>query len=72
VAAGAQLRAFPAPVMDAAYKTATDMFAEIATKNAEFKTIYESMLNFRNEEYLWWQVGEYPYDGYMIRARTKG
>jgi TRAP-type mannitol/chloroaromatic compound transport system substrate-binding protein len=72
VAAGAQLRGFPAPVMDAAYKTATEMFAEIATKNADFKTIYESMLNFRNEEYLWWQVGEYPYDGYMIRARTRG
>ncbi|WP_029353724.1 TRAP transporter substrate-binding protein [Bosea sp. 117] len=72
VAAGAQLRAFPASVMDAAYKTTSELLGEIAAKNADFKTIYESMLAFRNEEYLWWQVGEYPYDGYMIRARTRG
>ncbi|HSI42037.1 MAG TPA: TRAP transporter substrate-binding protein [Xanthobacteraceae bacterium] len=72
VAAGAQLRPFPAAVMDAAYKTTAELLGEIGGKNAAFKTIYDSMLAFRNEEYLWWQVGEYPYDGYMIRARTRG
>ncbi len=72
VAAGAQLRPFPAEVMDAAYKENTALMGEISAQNAEFKTIYDSMLAFRNEEYLWWQVGEYPYDGYMIRARTRG
>ena len=72
VAGGAQLRAFPAEVMDAAYKENTALMAEISAQNADFKAIYESMRGFRNEEYLWWQVGEYPYDGYMIRARTRG
>ena len=72
VAGGAQLRPFPAEVMDAAYKENTALMAEISEKNPDFKTIYDSMLAFRNEEYLWWQVGEYPYDGYMIRARTRG
>ena len=72
VAGGAQLRPFPQEVMDAAYKENIALMAEISAKNPEFKTIYESMLAFRNEEYLWWQVGEYPYDGYMIRARQKG
>ncbi|MBS7541295.1 TRAP transporter substrate-binding protein [Ancylobacter lacus] len=71
VAAGAQLRAFPAPVMDAAYATTAELLGGIAASNAGFKAIYDSMLAFRNEEYLWWQVGEYPYDGYMIRARTR-
>ncbi|MDQ0347945.1 TRAP transporter substrate-binding protein [Ancylobacter vacuolatus] len=72
VAGGAQLRPFPPEVMDAAYKENIALMAEISAKNPEFKTIYDSMLAFRNEEYLWWQVGEYPYDGYMIRARQKG
>jgi hypothetical protein len=29
------------------------------------------MVAFRNDEYLWWQVAEYTFDTYMIRARTK-
>ncbi|WP_373878609.1 TRAP transporter substrate-binding protein [Ancylobacter defluvii] len=72
VAQGAQLRAFPIEVMDAAYKINTELMAEISAKNEAFKEIYGSMLAFRNEGYLWWQVGEYPYDGYMIRARQRG
>ena len=27
---------------------------------------------FRNEEYLWFQVAEYTYDNFMIRARARG
>jgi len=30
------------------------------------------MLAFRNDQYLWWQVAEYSYDSYMIRARARG
>ena len=29
------------------------------------------MVAFRNDEYLWWQVAEYTYDTFMIRARTR-
>ena len=29
------------------------------------------MLAFRNDQYLWWQVAEYAYDNFMIRARTR-
>ncbi len=72
MAAGAQLRPFPVNFLDASYTATTELYAEIGAKNAGFKKIVDSLLAFRNEEYLWWQVGEYPYDGYMIRARTKG
>ena len=27
---------------------------------------------FRNDQYLWWQVTEYAFDTYMIRARARG
>ena len=30
------------------------------------------MKGFRNEEYLWFQVAEYAYDTFMIRARARG
>ena len=29
------------------------------------------MVEFRAQEYLWWQVAEYGYDTFMIRNRTK-
>jgi TRAP-type mannitol/chloroaromatic compound transport system substrate-binding protein len=29
------------------------------------------MRAFRNEEYLWWQIAEYSFDTFMIRARAR-
>jgi len=72
VAGGAQLRPFPQDVMEAALKTANEVYGELAAKNADFKRIYEAMKAFRNEEYLWFQVAEYTYDNFMIRARARG
>ncbi|MDP4025381.1 TRAP transporter substrate-binding protein [Methylobacterium sp. NEAU 140] len=72
VAGGAQLRPFPQEVMEAALKNANDVYAEIAAKNADFRRVYEAMRTFRNEEYLWFQVAEYTYDNFMIRARARG
>lgn len=69
---GAQLRAYPQDVMDAAYKAANEVYAEISAKNAKFKKVYDSMQAFRNDGYLWWQVAEYTYDNFMIRARQRG
>ena len=69
VASGAQLRPFPQPVMDACYKTAGETFAENSAKSPDFKAIYDSIAAFRGEKYLWWQVAEYGFDNFMIRAR---
>jgi TRAP-type mannitol/chloroaromatic compound transport system substrate-binding protein len=69
VAAGTQLRAFPPAVMDACLKASLDLYAEISARNADFKTIWNSMLAFRNEQYFWWQVAEFAYDAYMVRTR---
>jgi TRAP-type mannitol/chloroaromatic compound transport system substrate-binding protein len=72
VAGGVQLRPFPTDVMDACYKATNELWAEISAKNADFKKIIEAMQTYRNDQYLWWQVAEYTYDTYMIRARTRG
>jgi TRAP-type mannitol/chloroaromatic compound transport system substrate-binding protein len=72
IAGGAKLKAFPADVIDAAYLAANEVYEQISTANADFKTVFDSVKAFRNEGYLWWQVAEYTYDSFMIRNRTKG
>jgi TRAP-type mannitol/chloroaromatic compound transport system substrate-binding protein len=54
VAAGAQLRPFSQPIMEACLKAANEIYADISSKNADFKKVYDNMVAFRNDEYLWW------------------
>ena len=71
VAGGAQLRPFPQPVMEACFKAANELYAETAAGNADFKKVLDSVTAFRNDQYLWWQVAEYGFDSFMIRARPR-
>ena len=72
VAGGAQLRPFSQAVLEACYKSSLEVYAEISAKNADFKKVYDNMVAFRGDEYLWWQVAEYTYDTFMIRMRARG
>jgi TRAP-type mannitol/chloroaromatic compound transport system substrate-binding protein len=71
ISEGAQLRAFPQPVMEACLKAAHEVYAEISATNADFKKIWDNIKAFRNLEYEWWQVAEYNYDNFMIRSGMK-
>ena len=44
--------------------------AQTTAANADFKKVYDNMVAFRGDQYLWWQVAEYTYDTFMIRARA--
>jgi TRAP-type mannitol/chloroaromatic compound transport system substrate-binding protein len=72
VGAGAQLRPFSQEIMEACYKASNEMYDETTAKNPDFKKIWENMRAYRGEEYLWFQVAEYTYDNFMIRARARG
>ena len=72
VAGGAQLRPFPQEVLEASLKAANELYAETSAQNAAFKKVFDNYMAFRNDQYLWWQVAEYTYDNFMIRARTRG
>jgi TRAP-type mannitol/chloroaromatic compound transport system substrate-binding protein len=72
VQAGAQLRPFPAEVLEASMKAANELYTEISATNPAFKKIYENHIAFRNDEYLWWQIAEFTFDNWMIRSRAKG
>jgi TRAP-type mannitol/chloroaromatic compound transport system substrate-binding protein len=72
VAVGSKLRSFPQEVLEASYKATVDLSKEIADANPKFKKVLDSYVGFRNDEYLWWQVGEYTFDNFMIRQRARG
>ena len=71
VAAGTQLRPFPQEVMEACLAASNQLYGEISARNADFKTIIEAMQATRSEQYLWWQVAEFTFDAFMIRARAR-
>ncbi|MGB6349450.1 MAG: ABC transporter substrate-binding protein, partial [Pseudolabrys sp.] len=71
VADGALLRAFSQEIMEACYKAANDVYAEIGEKNPRFKRIYESLIAFRNDSYMWWQLAEKNFDDFQIRMRSR-
>jgi TRAP-type mannitol/chloroaromatic compound transport system substrate-binding protein len=71
IAAGVQLRPFSPAVMDASFKAANELYAEIGASNPEFKKVLDAVVTFRGDQYLWWQVAEFGFDSFMIRARTR-
>ena len=71
VAAGAQLRTFSEPVLDACFKAANEVYADISAKNADFKTVWEHMKAFRSDAYLWQQISDNTYDTFMMIQQRK-
>jgi TRAP-type mannitol/chloroaromatic compound transport system substrate-binding protein len=69
VIGGAQLRLFPQEALEAFYKTANELYVQLAEDNPKFKKIADSYMAFRADQYLWWQVEEYAFDNFMIRER---
>jgi TRAP-type mannitol/chloroaromatic compound transport system substrate-binding protein len=71
VATGAKLTPFSPPVMDACLKASLELYHEVSASNPEFKKVYDAMIAYRGDQYLWWQVAEYTNDTFLIRNRTK-
>ncbi len=69
VVGGASLRLFPQDVLEACYKTSSDLYDQLSAENPRFKKLADSFLSFRADQYLWWQVEEYSFDNFMIRQR---
>ena len=72
VSNGALLRAFPQPVLEACYKAANEIYADLSKTNPHFKKLYESLVPYRNDAYAWLRVAELGFDSFQIRtcART--
>ncbi len=71
VAAGAVLRPFPQPLMEAFYRTTKEHVAELAGKDGHFKKALESTNAFRKEQVPWWEISEHAYDSFVISTRGR-
>ena len=67
IAGGAQLHAFSPAIMEACYKAAQELHAEISKTNASFKKVYDSMNAFMKPGFSWFSVAELNYDAFMAR-----
>ncbi|ETD80004.1 TRAP transporter substrate-binding protein [Rhodobacter capsulatus] len=72
VANGAQLRPFSQEILEACFNAAQEVYAEMTATNPGFKKIYDSMVAFRADHYLWTQVAEYNYDTFMMIQQRNG
>jgi TRAP-type mannitol/chloroaromatic compound transport system substrate-binding protein len=72
VASGAQLRAFPRPVMEAAYKAAFELYDELSAKSPQFKRIYAPWRAYREDQYLWFRVAEHSFDNFVYAQSAAG
>lgn len=71
IAAGAVLKPFPAPVLEACYKASNEYHGELAAKDPAFRRAFESAKSFRKEQVAWWQIAEYAYDGMLLSYRGR-
>ena len=65
VGAGTKLRPFPNDVMNAAFKAANDLYAELNAKNENWRRIYEDYNKFRADQNLWFRFTERGFDRFM-------
>ncbi|MER5172567.1 MULTISPECIES: TRAP transporter substrate-binding protein [Thioclava] len=72
LAEGAQLRPFSQEILQACFETSKAVYAEISETNPTFKKMYDSMVAFEKEYYLWTQVAEYNYDTFMMVQQRQG
>ncbi len=62
---GAKLHVFPKDVMNAAFKSAMDVYGELNDTNPGWKKIYTDYAAFRKESNLWFSLAEASMDDFM-------
>lgn len=71
IGAGTQVRSFNEEIIATALTHAKEVYAELNATNPEWKTLYDSIVDYRNKAYAYWQLTELSYDAMMARLRTQ-
>ena len=66
---GVKLLPFSNEVMAACYKASEEVYADIASKNAKFKKVFDSWKAFRDEQVQWFSIAENRFDNFMVAAQ---
>jgi TRAP-type mannitol/chloroaromatic compound transport system substrate-binding protein len=69
VASGTKLHRFPKDVLDASFKSAMEVYAELNASNPAWKKIYEDYSAFRRDANLWFRFSEAAFDDFMQAQR---
>lgn len=69
VAGGTKLVRFPKDVMDAAFKEAIALYADISAKNPSWKKVYDDYAKFRADQNLWFRFTESGFDDFMQQQK---
>jgi TRAP-type mannitol/chloroaromatic compound transport system substrate-binding protein len=64
--AGAVVRQFPQPVLEACHRASAEHFRDIAAKDPQFKRGLESITAFLREHLQWLQVSGHAFDAFQI------
>ena len=59
---GVKLRVFSKEIMEAAYKSAQQLYADESAKNPAFKKVYDSYTRYAKSQRAWFAVAEMPMD----------
>src|SRR5436190_700378 len=59
----------PRPVMDAAFKAANELYADLSAKNQNWKKVFEDWVKFRADQVLWFRVAEREFDSFMAAQK---
>jgi TRAP-type mannitol/chloroaromatic compound transport system substrate-binding protein len=65
VGAGVKLFRFPKDVMDAAFKSAMEVYSELNASNPAWKKIYDDYSTYRKDANLWFRFSEAAFDDFM-------
>ena len=69
VAGGAKLLRFPKDVMDASFKSAMEVYADLNATNPAWKKIYEDYATYRRDANLWFRFPEAAFDDFMQQQK---
>ena len=69
VAGGSKLQRFPKDVMDAAFKAAMEVYADLNATNPNWKKIYADYATYRRDANLWFRFTESAFDDFMQQQK---
>ncbi|GHC63923.1 TRAP transporter substrate-binding protein [Limoniibacter endophyticus] len=72
VSQGAKLQPFSKEIMDAAFKASNEYYAEQSAQSEDFKKIWDAIIKFRAEYFLWTQIADSQFDTYMMQQQRAG
>jgi TRAP-type mannitol/chloroaromatic compound transport system substrate-binding protein len=69
VGSGTKLRPFPQDVMNAAFKSAQEIYANLNSTNPEWKKIYPDYSKFLADQNAWFRFTEGTFDRFMQQQK---